>query len=391
VNRIRFALLGAIGGSIAIVVACGGGALTDDSSSPDNDAGDPAAHAEELFRQMEASISDSCGGAGGVCHVQGLGGAPSWLKDPDRYVSIKAYDASQSGGRRFITEVPDESRLFTKGKHSGPELTKDSPLGQEVVAWIQAELAAATAAKNHKVTTDPVSLADGTQVTISLAHLGSGMKGSSISFSVSILGSLLTLSDMTAHAPAANGIRLQHPLFIQVVGNTGTPDPGDSCANVDTKVKEGSDAVLGPGTLVIPQWAADAKLAISFDAVGPYTVTDVTTDGGIEGGATGCKNLPGYQAIVGDFTGGLSINCVGCHAGGNAQNSLDMSFLAGGTPDYKSACAAALNTVALGNKASSPLILAPTGTSLQHTGGKLQAAEQTTYMNDVLNTWLSGE
>ena len=390
-DRYRLAVvLGAFSATLGVVAACSSNSLTDDSSGPNTDAGDPSARAEALFRRIEPSISESCGGAGGVCHVQGVGGAPSWLKDPDRYVSIKAYSNSQTGGRRFINEVPEESRLFTKGKHSGNELNRTSPLGIDVVAWINAEVASATAAAGKKVTTEPTSIADGTDVTISLKSLGSGMKGASVSFSVSILGSLLTLGNMKATAPAANGIRLTHPLFIQVVGNRGTPDPGDSCANVDTKVKEGASSVFGPGTLVVPAWTTDAKIAISFDAVGPYSLSDQPiTDGGFEGSVGGCKNLPGFQAIADNFTGGRTINCVGCHAGGNAQNSLDLAPLASASPDYKTACAAALNTASLTNKANSPLILAPTG-GLSHAGGALPAGERQTYKDAILS-WLAGE
>lgn len=394
VSRSRFAFVAA-STALAVVglaVACGGESLSDDSGGPSSsaDAGEPGAQAEALFRQLEPALSDSCGGTGGVCHVQGVGGAPAWLRDPDRYVSIKAYDNAQSGSRKFITDKVDDSRLFTKGRHSGPELDIRSPLGQEVSTWIQAEIALATSSKGHKVTTDPISLADGTSVTINLARLASGMKGASLTFDVEILGSLLTLSKMTVHAPSTNGIRITHPLFIQVVGNTGTPDPGDSCANVDTKVKQSGEAPLGPGTLVLPAWTADAKLAISFDYVGPYEVVDgPNLDGGFEAAASGCKNLNGYTAIVDNFTGAAGLNCVGCHAGGNAQNALDMNELANASPDYGKACASALFQVTLGNKAQSPIILAPTG-GLSHQGGTIPAAMQQAY-KDAVMSWLNGE
>jgi hypothetical protein len=322
--------------------------------------------------------------------VEGVG-APAWLKDPDRYVSIKAYDNAQSGTRKFITEGITDSRLLTKGQHSGPELDARTPLGQDVSAWIKAELSAQVAAKGQKVTTEPVSLANGTSVTINLARLASGMKGASLTFDVEILGTLLTLSKMVVHAPATNGIRVTHPVFIQVIGRTGTPDPGDSCANVDTKVREKEEAILGPGTLILPQWSENAKLAISFDYVGPYAVSDgPNLDGGFEAAASGCKNVTGYQGIVTNFTGAAGLNCVNCHAGGSAQNALDMNELAQPSPDYSKACAAALFQVALGNKPNSPIILAVTGGLQGHAGGDLPAAQQQPYRDAILS-WLAGE
>jgi hypothetical protein len=389
--RTRFVSVAVASSAIlALAVACGGGSLSDDPSKVGTDAGEPTNQAEELFRKMESSFSSTCGGSAG-CHVAGTGGAPPWLKDPDRYVSIKAYDNAQSGTRKFITEGITDSRLITKGPHSGPELDVRSPLGQDVSAWIKAEIAAQVANKDQKVTTDPVTLANGTSVTINLARLAKGMKGATLTFDVEILGTLLTLSKMKVRAPATNGIRVTHPLFIKVEGRNGTPDPGDSCANVDTKVGEGGEAVLGPGTLILPQWTENAKLAISFDYVGPYSVTDgPNLDGGFEAAQSGCKNLTGYQAIVGNFTGAAGLNCAGCHAGGNAQNALDMNELAQANPDYSKACAAALFQVALGNKPNSPIILAVTGGLAGHAGGDLPAGNQQAYRDAVLS-WLAGE
>ena len=362
VSRSRFALV-VVTTAFAVVglaVACGGESLSDDSGGPASTAdGGESAQAETLFRQLEPALSDSCGGAAGVCHVQGVGGAPAWLRDPDRYVSIKAYDNAQSGSRKFITDKVEDSRLFTKGRHSGPEIDIRSPLGQVVSTYPGRDRGRdlVEGPQGHHRPDQPRGRHLGDD---HLARLASGMKGASLTFDVELLGSLLTLSKMTAHAPATNGIRVTHPLFIQVVGKTGTPDPGDSCANVDTKVKETGSAPLGPGTLVLPSWTADAKLAISFDYVGPYEVVDgPNLDGGFEAAASGCKNLNGYTAIVDNFTGGAGLNCTNCHAGGNAQNALDMNELAQPSPDYGKACASALFQVSLGNEAHSPNLLAP--------------------------------
>ncbi len=371
-------------------MACGGGSLSDDTSASTSDGGSASDNAARAFAKIQPKLLDSCGGANGVCHVQGIGGAPSWLKAPDAYVSIVAYDNAQTGTKKFITDNQNESRLFTKGTHSGPDLPMSSPLGVDTVAWIKAELAAATIAKSQKVTTAPVTIADGTDVTIDLSKLASGMKGASVTFSVSLIGTILTLSSMKLHAPAANGVRLQHPRFIQVVGTQGTPDPADSCANVDSKVKEGGEVTLGPGTLVLAKWSSTAKLSISFDYAGPYTITEVMFDAGSSGTVqSGCKNVAGYTAIASNFSA-LSRNCVGCHAGGNAQNALDMSALSRNPPDYDSACASALFQVGLGNKPNSPIILAPTQAGLAHAGGKLTAAETDPYKTAVLQ-WLAGE
>ena len=58
--------------------------------------------------------------------------------------------------------------------------------------------------------------------------------------------------------------------------------------------------------------------------------------------------------------------------------------------DYKTACAAMLNAVALNNKPNSPLILAPTG-GIPHQGGTLAAAQQAAFKDAILTQWLAGE
>lgn len=377
------------------LAACTTGSLLDESGGSaavsTADAGSAAAQAEGLFRKLESDLSTSCGGAEGACHVQGVGGAPAWLKDPDRYVSIKGYDNSQSGSRKFILANTEESRLFTKGAHSGQELDRRSELGKQVEAWIKAEVAAAAAPKETTLISEAVSVSDGAEGSINLSKLGAGMKGAQLTFNVAIRGELLTLTNMQLVAPAANGIRATHPVFLQVLNGRATPDPGDSCANVDAKVGAGESKVLGPGTLVIPDFKEGAKVAFAFDAVQPYTVVEgggPQNDGG-GGPVGGCKNVPGFQGIASQFTT-LSRNCVGCHgAGGNGQGALDFSELEKGDPDWSAACSAALSQVGLSNKPNSPLILAPAG-NLTHAGGKLSAAEQGPYRDAILS-WLAGE
>ena len=145
-----------------------------------------------------------------------------------------------------------------------------------------------------------------------------------------------------------------------------------TAARTSTQRSRRRRAVLGPGTLVIPSWTADAKLAIcvrqrrsllrrrrrptaaASKAAAPAARTSLAIKR--------CRRL--HRRPLSQLR---RLPC-GRQCAGLARHGA----LHGG--DYKTACAAALNSVSLSNKANSPIILAPTGT-LTHQGGKLSAAE----------------
>ncbi len=373
-----------------------GGVPASDGSLLDPDGGNATALklAEKLYRDLEGALKTSCGG--GACHEGGTT-APLWMKGPDTYVSIKAYDVSQVGDKKLIVQDTLQSRLFTKGQHTGAPLqTPDGTgnLGDKVKKWLDVEAAALKGAKLPA--TAPISVVAGANV-VDLATVAGGVAGSQLRFNAVISGKILSLSSVKLVAPASGGVHVTHPIFVQVPADGAAKpveDPADNGSNVDDTAAPGKSISLGPGVFILTgfNWRESDKLQIEFAKIGAGTVTG--GDAGAGGG--GCKNVAGFQAISGVFKGGqvngnaLTPNCTaGCHkAGGGGDGALDLNDLVLGTPDVAAACAQALTKVNLANKAQSAIILHPTGQSGNHGGGTV--SDVGGYTTQVM-TWLNGE
>jgi hypothetical protein len=356
--------------------------LADGSNAP------ALALAEKLFNDLLPDLKTTCGSA--ACHGGPNTSAPLWLAAPE-YDSIKKYDASQTGDKKFIVTDVLSSRLFTKGVHTGPAMPQPDGtgnLGDKVKHWLDIEAAALQGAKLP--TTTPLAITQGAN-SIDISTLGTGIAGAKITFNATITGSLLALDTVKLVAPAASGVHVVHPIFVQVPADTKVApilDPADQGSNVDDTAGAGKTITVGTGTYLLTgfKWQATDQLAMQFAKVESGTVTT-----GDAGGSTGCKNVAGFQNIAGLFKGAVvTPNCTAaCHkTGGGGDGALDLNGLVLATPDYAAACAQALNVVNLQNKAQSPLILHPTGQMGNHAGGTV--SNVTTFTNMVM-TWLNGE
>jgi len=378
--------------------ADGGTVDPGDGSLLDPDGGNATALklAEKLYRDLEGDLKTACGG--NACH-EGSTTAPLWMKPPDSYASIKTYDASQVGDKKIIVQDTLQSRMFTKGQHTGGAMpTPDGTgnLGDKVKKWLDVEAAALKGAKLPATT--PVAVVAGPN-TIDLGSVPGSVAGAQLTFTAVISGKILSLSSVKLVAPAAGGVHITHPVFVQVPADTTAKpleDPADNGSNVDDTAAPGKSIAVGPGTFILTgfSWQPTDKLEIEFAKIAPGTATG-GGDGGTGGGG-GCKNVAGFQAIAGIFKGGqvngnaLTPNCTaGCHkAGGGGDGALDLNDLTLGTPDYTAACAQALTKVNLANKAQSAIILHPTGQSGNHGGGTV--SDVNGFTTQVMS-WLSGE
>jgi hypothetical protein len=383
------------GGSSGGSVADGGGTVDPgDGSLLDPDGGNATALklAERLYRDLEPDLKTACGG--NACH-EGSTSAPLWLQPPDSYVSIKKYDASQVGDKKLIVKDTLQSRLFTKGQHTGGALvTPDGTgnLGDKVKKWLDVEAAALAGAKLPSTT--PITIVAGGANTVDLGTVPGGIAGAQITFNATISGKILALSSVKLVAPASSGIHIVHPIFVQVPADTtakSLEDPGDQGSNVDDAAGAGKSIAVGPGTFLLTgfNWQATDKLQVEFAKVEAGTVAGGGGDGGTGGG---CQNLAGFKAIEGFFKGGNGItpNCTaGCHkAGGGGDGALDLNALVTTPVDDSAACNQALTKVNKANKAQSAIILHPTGQSGNHGGGTV--SDVTGYTNAVMS-WLAGE
>src|SRR5262249_25830626 len=144
-----------------------------------------------------------------ACHGGPNTVAPLWLASPE-YASLKTYDTNQTGDKKFIVFDPFSSRLFTKGQHLGPAMPQPdgtSNLGDKVKHWLDVESAALKA--SALPSTDPILVQTGDN-TLDLAKVGAGLAGAHITFTASINGPLLSLSNVKLVAPASTGVHIVH-------------------------------------------------------------------------------------------------------------------------------------------------------------------------------------
>jgi hypothetical protein len=184
--------------------------------------------------------------------------------------------------------------------------------------------------------------------SIDLAPLDPTIGGTKVSFSAQMVGTSIELTNIMVTTPASTGVHLVHPVFVIWDQNlTPTPDPVDSFSNLDETVFSGSSAALGPGTLLLPNFAAGDLISVAFTVAEPKT-------GAADGGTTaGCKNLAMFVANVKPLLSGNG--CSGsCHVGGAPTAGLKWDT----TPD-DALCTVALTEINKTTPAMSQLLLQP--------------------------------
>lgn len=311
-----------------------------------SDAGPEPSNGEPLFRALEDDLFASCGS----CHDAGGIANTPFLAGPDRYKSILSWTG-------IVTKPASDSTFHswsvTGGGHSGFNLDANPSLQEACTAWLEEEA---------KGIGDPVDDTGPSIVPITpilgfnamyLDALGAQYIGMALTFNASELtATTLQLTDLEVHPTAKLGVHLVHPLFVVFPkgGAQPEPDPIDSFSNIDAYFDSGEAKPLGPGTMVLTNWAAGAKMSVAFEKIEPFT--SEMPDGG-EGGTTGgCIDV---NSFVANAQGPLGA-CTGCHAGqnGGATGALDMTEL---QSDAAAACSQVKNRTNPNNPGQSQLFI----------------------------------
>lgn len=307
---------GGPGGSSGSSGAAGNG----DGGPGTNPGGPPA---EELaFRAVESDLKQKCGNA---CHDLATykPTPPAFLAGPDSYKSIKA----QPGA---IVADYYQSVLLQKGAHAGPAVGTDPTFEAKVIEWLKLESVVIQSQK--KPTTDPVAVVNGpNDIDMSKASVG-GLTGVHLKFTASLVGGILSLSNIKVLAAAGTDVHVYKPKFIKVLAKpdakmrTEIPDGADTFSNTDQTVPGGAETTLQPGSAFITSegWTpfdfTTDKIRIEVEKLEPGKVSVVVAP-------KVCKNVAGFTANVlpsmRGQAGGFNLNCANCHGNGLAGLSLN--------------------------------------------------------------------
>jgi hypothetical protein len=252
----------------------------------------------QFYTEVAPVLTPACGG----CHgVTGTAAPAFMLTTPDLLQNLLAYPG-------IIGPTPAKSRLYAKGPHEGPALTPDQ---QTILGnWITFFDA------NHPMTDGggKPSISPFTpQLTgtnsIDLAALDSTLAGMKLTFTAKMVGTSIQLSTIKLVTTASMGVHVVHPLFVVWDQNLNpTPDPIDSFSNLDETVFSGQATAMGPGTLLLPNFAAGSLINVVFTTI---EAKMGSADGGTVGG---CKNVAMFVANVKPLLAANTCS-TNCHVG----------------------------------------------------------------------------
>lgn len=320
-------------------------------------------HGDELFAAMEEDMMGACG----ACHDAGGVANTPFLAGPDRYATISSWPD-------IVKEDWESSVLLSYpvsgGGHSGVNLDSSAyvdTLYPKVQEWLEEEArgfvqggAGGGASSGDGgggpgpvPTIEPFKPILGFNA-IYLTPLDEDFTGMAITFNAEELTeTTLQLSDLEMHTTAADGLHIVHPLFVVwPVGAEAQPDPVDSFSGLDAYFAEGSGDALGPGTLILTNWSANAKMSIAFESIAIWSENGGQGGGG--GGSAGaeCAAQSDFNDVAVAFS-----PCAGqCHNGQNAgaTGALDMRDL---DNDAGLACIQIRNRVDLANPNNSQIFI----------------------------------
>jgi mono/diheme cytochrome c family protein len=364
----------------------GSGSGSGGGANGSGSGGAAANHGKELFAALQDDLYKACGS----CHDAGGIADTPFLAGPDVYATISSWPG-------IVVKDPKESQLLTYPiagpLHTYKKIDSDEykdTLYPALEAWLteEAKNIVTTMAADAGKSIPPFAPIIGFNA-VYLDALGDAYTGMALTFNALQLDEhVIELDDLEVHPTAALGVHLVHPLFsVFPLGKESDPDPVDSLSNVDQVFDSGQAGALGPGTLILTNWQAGAKLAVAFQKIEPFTTQ--VGDGGTEGGTTGgCKDVTSFNDNAAVL---LAQNCQGCHGGGNGQakGAVDMSQL---TADPAAACSQIKNRVDTASAAQSQLfITTDPGGNAAHPfkfggdNGKFDAFKQS------VSQWISAE
>jgi hypothetical protein len=313
-------------------------ALTMPGEGPETDA------AAFFAARVEPLLRTRCVG----CHAADRTGPAFLVPEPDLRTSLLSWPALVD------LDSPDDSRVVTKGEHSGPAWTARE--AAVVEQWIALEAA------DHETTTppEPALLTPPVMPVVGFNDIdlaGFGLTGGRITFLAARAASGLLLSDITVVA-GEDGVVVTHPVFVAFVGGETLADAFDTFEGVELEVDPGTTATLGGGELVLVDFPEGSSLAVHFDAIGPQTVAPPPPSTTMPTATSGCAQVPLFTEHA---RPALVNRCTSCHGGGNAgaTSAVDMRPLLDTSEDaQRSACNEVLTRVNRADVARSMLLLA---------------------------------
>lgn len=261
-------------------------------------------------------------------------------------------------------DAPTSSRILSKGKHSGPELTGDQQTS--LINWLEAEKEAqdndpAHPVKVYKVppftpTLCPATTPD-TQCPVNKVMLGSLDPSigadAEIDFVAQDVGGL-DVSNLTIVGGAA-GVYLEHPLFVSLpVGGKLIPDPIDRYFAEKDNVAGGKTQLVAGGGAIFVGFTATDQIEIHFKVAGAYKPDNTTTTN-----TGGCKQIAKFATVASQFQ-----PCAACHTGtsnpaASASMEIDGYNAAANSTQQATACAQILSRVNLTQTNNSSIYVEP--------------------------------
>jgi hypothetical protein len=358
----------------------GGGTSSGDTGDP-NDPNNPNNNIPEeqkKFIELQPDFDKKCGNA---CH-----NAATYRPEPPKFLAgstpVEVYKTIKAHPG-IVTRDVYQSGLLTKGPHAGPALNTDAEFEKKIVAWLELE---SLAIQSQKLpSTEPYTVKAGpNEIDLSPAS-GGKLTGVKLKFEASLVGTMLSLSQLKLSVPAGQDVHLQQPKFIRILpqpkadGTSEITDPADSFSNLDATVPAGADTALSPGSVFFsgdgwkPYDLAADKIRIEAVKLEPGKVAVIAQ-------AATCKNVQNFtNNVLPMMRGGASLNCSNCHGNGLAGMSLNAA-------DQALVCNQVLSKMsAPPNVAQSLIIQKVTNPNIGHSGGKVAdaAAWQNTFVNNA--------
>ena len=328
-------------------------------------APDPVA---AFYANVAPIVTAACAGCHGVAGTS----APAFMiAQPDLLHNMLAYPG-------IIGTTPQNSRMYLKGQHEGPAFTPDqlTTVGNWITFY-NANLPMTDGGSVAKPTIPPFTPSMTAINSIDLGTLDSTLTGVKVTFNAQLVGTSIELKNLQITAPATTGVHVTHPIFVIWDQNlTPIPDPVDSFSGLDESVFSGSSAPLGPGTMLMPNFASGDLISVAFTLAEPKMGS---ADGGV---ATACKNAAMFTANVKPLM--TANNCTTqCHTGANPTAGVKWDT----TPDA-ALCLVALSTINTTTPAMSQLLLQPDPSM---NNGHPQKVNPFTNWQTAVTNWINAE
>lgn len=322
----------------------------------------------KFYTDVAPILKPACGGCHGVTGTS----APAFMLDtPDMLRNLLGYPG-------IIGDTPEKSRLYVKGQHEGPAFTPDqAPIIRDWIVFYNANKPM-TDGGSAVPTIAPFTPSMTMPNAIDLAALDPTLNGMKLTFTAKMVGTSIELDNLTLVASAMSGVHVAHPLFVTWDQNLNpTPDPVDSFSNLDETVAAGTSAPLGPGVLILPNFATGSLLNVVF------TTIEAKMTGGTDGGTTtGCKALTMFVNNVKPLLQQNTCS-TNCHVGGAPTAGLKFDA----TPDSV-LCANALTEINTTTPAQSQLLLQP---DPNQNNGHPQKVNPFTNFQTAVTNWINAE